>query len=104
MRGSGKMRFEIILELSRFGPGRCQGTYSFNGSTAMINGQDRLNESAISRVVGHTVVRRLKIRTSGTQTAMLGLSCGRNDEKAASRVMRLAPSRPYDKPFISECT
>ena len=38
------------------------------------------------------------------QTAMLGLSFGRNDEKAASRVMRLAPSRPYDKPVISECT
>ena len=38
------------------------------------------------------------------QTAMMGLSFGRNDEKAASRVMRLAPSRPYDKPVISECT
>ena len=69
----------------------------------MINGQDRLNESAISRVVGHTVVRRLEMRTSETHTAMLGLSFGRNDEKAASRVMRLAPSRPYDKPFISGC-
>ena len=54
--------------------------------------------------LGHTAVRRLEMRTSETQTAMLGLSFGRNDEKAASRVMRLAPSRPYDKPVISECT
>ena len=36
-------------------------------------------------------------------TAMMGLSFGRNDEKAASRVMRLAPSRPYDKPLIPDC-